>query len=206
MKKVLYLFLAILIIPFIGLTQTIENLDFISPFHDDLSAIQKDGQWAFINTNGDVVIDFRDDLVTTKSNDTNYPIFNDGRCLIKQKKDGITYFGYIDTHGLTRIEPQFLNANNFSNGIAIALELTKKTVGVNDALGKNVVYYKYFEVTIDTKGVVQNYLIPKGTNVVLDNGFIKMPPEITSKRISENLYAFKDNNSKMKIINIQNLH
>ena len=86
MKKVLYLFLATLIIPFIGLTQTIENLDFISPFHDDLSAIQKDGQWAFINTNGDVVIDFRDDLVTTKSNDTNYPIFNDGRCLIKQNK------------------------------------------------------------------------------------------------------------------------
>ena len=83
MKKLIILYIVILIIPIFGFTQTTKNLDYISPFHDDLAAIEKDGQWAFINTKGDIVVDFRNDLVTTKLNNEEYPVFMDGRCLIE---------------------------------------------------------------------------------------------------------------------------
>ena len=56
---------------------------------------------------------FRDDFVTTKSDDDNYPVFKNGIC-------------YIDNSGETVIEPRFLNATNFINKTAIALELKKR--------------------------------------------------------------------------------
>jgi len=202
MKATKFIYLIIFILPIIGFSQTIENLDFISPFHEGLSAIQKDGKWAFINTKGIITIDFREDLVLTKSDDKNYPKFSDGRCLIKQKKEAISYFGYIDTSGKTIIKPEFLNATNFSNGKAIALELTKDTVAKNKALGRDVVYYRYFEVTINTAGVVEHYINPKGTNVVLDKDFLRKPPKITSKQIGENLYAMRHKNKTWSIIRI----
>jgi hypothetical protein len=206
MKKVIVLFVVFLLIPVFGFTQSIENLDYISPFNDGLATIQKDGQWAFINTEGDIVVDFRNDLVSTKSSkssDIYYPIFSDGRCLIEQKKEGISFFGYIDTSGKTIIEPQFLNATNFSKGKAIALKLDKEIVARNKALGKDVVYYKYFEVTIDTTGVIEDYLTQKGVNIVLDKDYLRKPPQITSKQIGKNLYAIKHNNNTWAIINIK---
>ena len=199
MKKIKFILLVILTIPILGLAQSLENLDYISPFNEDLAAIQKDGQWAFINTKGKIVVNFRSDLVTTKRNDQNYPIFNDGRCLISKQKEGISYFGYIDTLGKTIIEPQFLNASNYNRGKAITLKLAKETVARNRALGKDVVYYRYFEVIINTSGIIENYLTQKGINVVLDKDFLRKPPEITSKQIGENLYAIK--NKTWSIIN-----
>lgn len=202
MKKVKFILLVIFTIPILGLAQSLENLDYISPFHDGYSAIKKDNQWAFIDSEGAIAIGFRNDLVVTPFGDVNYPIFNDGRCLIEELKNGISYFGYIDTSGKTVIEPQFLNATNFSEGNAIALELVKETVARNKALGKDVIYYKYFEVTIDTSGVIDNYLTQKGVNVVLDKDFFKKPPQITSRYISENLYAIRYKNKSWTIINI----
>ena len=202
MKNAKFILLTILAIPILGLSQSLENLDYISPFNEDLAAIQKDGQWAFINTKGEIVINFRSDLVTTKRNNQNYPIFNGGRCLIAKQKEGISYFGYIDTLGKTIIEPQFLNASNFSEDKAIALELIKETVARNKALGKDIVYYRYFEVIINTSGIIENYLTQKGVNVVLDKDFLRKPPEITAKRISDNLYAIRQQNKTWAIINI----
>lgn len=198
MKKLRTL-LAILLVPIFGFTQTIENLDYISIFNEDLAAIKKNNQWAFINKEGDIVIDFRDDLVLTESKNDSYPLFKNGRCLITEKKDGNSYFGYIDTKGKTVIEPQFLNASNFDNNIATTLKLIKEEVGKNTALGKNIVYYKYFEVTIDINGNVINYLTTKGANIVIDDGSIKNPPKITSKQISENIYAVYNENNKWSI-------
>lgn len=202
MKKVKFILLIIFSIPILGLAQSLENLDYISPFHEDLAAIKKDGQWAFINTNGEIIIDFRDDLVVTSVGDINYPIFSEDRSLIQEQKDDISYFGYIDTSGKTVIEPQFLNAANFNEGRALALKLIKDVVAKNEALGKNVVYYKYYEVVIDKNGAAKNYLNPKGVNVVLDKDFLKEPPQITAKRISKNLYAFKGKHKKWTLIRI----
>ena len=118
---------------FLGVSQTLENLDYIFLFHEDLAAIQKRNQSAIIDTDGSIIIDFRSDLVSTVFDYATYPIFRDGRCLIE--KDGIAYFGYINTSGDTVIEPQFLNANNFKAEKAIVLKLIKEIAEKNTALG-----------------------------------------------------------------------
>lgn len=142
--------------------------------------------------------------MATSIDNAYYPIFSEDRCLVIEVKNGISYFGYIDTSGKTVIEPQFLNATNFSKGEAMTLKLIKETVARNKALGKDVVYYKYFEVAIDTIGTVGNYLTQKGVNVVLDKSYLKKPPQITSKHISENLYAIKHKDKTWTIINYNN--
>jgi hypothetical protein len=203
MKKAFILFLVIAMCPLFGCTQTIENLNFISPFHDGLAAIEKGQQWAFINTKGDIVIDYRTDLVLTESLDGTYPVFNDNRCLIVEKRKGISYFGFINTSGETLIEPQYLNASNFNNGKAIALELIKENAGKNVALGKNIVYYKYLEAVIDINGNVMHYVSPKRINIVLDEEFLREPPKIMSKQISDSLYVTynRDNTWTINAIN-----
>ncbi|MEH6537194.1 MAG: WG repeat-containing protein [Psychroserpens sp.] len=202
MKKTITLVLVIALIPFIGFTQSIANLDYISPFHNDLAAIKKDGQWAFINRQGVVVIDFRSDLVITEFSEANYPVFKNDRCLIAEKRDDISYFGYINTIGNTVIQPQYLNASNFNDEFAIVLELFKVEVGKNEALGKKVVYDKYLQAIIDTKGNIKTYLSSKRVNVLLDKDFLKAPPIITSKYISKNLYAVMSNDKKWTVIYI----
>jgi len=86
MKKLIVLF-AVLLIPIFGFTQTIENIDYISTFNADLAAIKKDNQWAFINKEGTIVIDFRKDVVETKTEVGSYPVFNNERCLSVFKCD-----------------------------------------------------------------------------------------------------------------------
>jgi hypothetical protein len=205
MKKAIILFIAVLLIPVFGFAQNIENIEnmeYIAPFNDEVAAIKKDGQWAFINAEGNIVVNFRNDLVSTKTNDGNYPVFNNGRCIIAKEKNGISYFGYIDKTGKTVIEPKFLNATNFNDNKAIALELIKKEVGKNPILDKNIVYHNYFEVTIDLNGDILNYLNPKGVNVTLDEKFLSKPPTINAKFISKYLVSFKTNDNKFDIIKI----
>ena len=198
MKRII-MFTLLVLISVSSFTQTLENLDYISSFNDGVAAIKKDSQWAFINKDGDIVVNFRDDLVTTKSLDGNYPIFKNGRCLIVNEKEGVSYFGYINTSGKTVIEPRFLNATNFNNNVATVLELEREEIGKNTALDKNVVYYKYYEVTIRTDGNVKDYLTQKGINVVLDRKFLRKPPKFTSKQISDNLVATKNEKGKWTI-------
>ncbi len=200
MKKVVILFTAIFLIPvFLG-AQSIENLDFISPFNDGLSAIKKNNQWAFINKEGSIVLNFRNDLVVSEFNDGSYPVFKNNRCLIMKENNGISYFGYIDPSGKTIIEPLFLNAQNFENNEAIVLKLTEEIIGKNDVLGKNIVQYKYYEVTINPNGNINQYLTPKGFNIILDEKYLKIPPKITSKKISDNLYAVLNDDNSWSLI------
>lgn len=203
MKKAIILLLLIAIIPLITFSQSIENIDYIAPFNDEVAAIKKDNQWGFINLKGDLVVKFRDDLVSTKSDDGNYPVFHNGRCLIKQEKEGISYFGYIDTLGNAVVEPQYLNATNFKKNVAIALKLMKVDGGKNEILGKNVIYYKYYVTIIDTEGMTMHYLTPDGINVILDKEFLKEPPEISYQLIADNLYATKGKNGKWTINRIE---
>ena len=203
MKKSAVLYLTLIILPIFGLAQSIENLEFVSPFHDDMAAIKKDGKWAFINKEGNLIIDFRTDLVTTNTEDGDYPMFNNDRCPIVAVKAGISYFGFIDKSGKTVIEPLFLNSSDFEDGTAIALEVIKKVIGKNTALDKDIVNYRYFEVVIDTDGKVMYYLNPEGINVVLDKDFLRAVPQITSKHISEDLYVVKNKKGLWNIINIK---
>ena len=199
MKRIAILCVLILLIPLSGFTQAIENIDFISPYNDGLAAIKKGNQWAFINQEGTLVIDFRDDVVTTTIENDSYPIFNSDRCLIAEKKEGITYFGYIDTSGKTVIEPQFLNATNFNDNVAIVLELKKQILGSNDIFKKQQVAYNYFQVVINTKGEILHYLTQEPIRITLQKDFIKQPPKITSRLLSENTYAVWSKEKKWEI-------
>ncbi|MGB5419944.1 WG repeat-containing protein [Algibacter sp.] len=193
MKKILII---LLLIPVFVLSQTTEEFDFVSPLNDGVSAVQKGNSWGFINDKGDIFIAFRDDLFVTENEGHKYPIFKNNRCLISEIKEGITYFGFIDKTGETIIEPKFLNALNFDNDETIALELIKDVIGENDVLKKNIVNYKYCEVILTSDGTIKHYLNPKGVRIVLDKKFLKAPPEITSKFISNSLVAVKNENKK----------
>lgn len=201
MKKMLF---TLLIIPVFVIAQTLEELDFVSPFNNGVSAVKKADSWGFIDSKGNIVIHFRNDLVLTKTDGYKYPVFKSNRCLISENRKGITYFGYIDKIGKTVITPQFLNASNFNNEEAIVLKLIKEELGRNEILGKNIISHRYFEVVIDKNGTTKSYLNPKGINIVLDKKFIRKPPKITSKKISDSIYAVINENKKWTIVNTNN--
>ena len=50
------MFTLLVLISVSSFTQTLENLDYISSFNDDVAAIKKDSQWAFINKDGDITV------------------------------------------------------------------------------------------------------------------------------------------------------
>lgn len=204
MKKLVVFLILIIIIPNFVYTQTIKNIDFISPFHDGVAAVKKANQWGFINLKGELIINFRDDLVSSFIDGAKYPYFSDGRCLISEKRNEVTYFGYINKTGETVIKPEFLNANNFYTNLAIVLKLNVEHVGNNPVLNKNIVYYKYIEVIIDSDGFIKEYLSDP-INVVLDKKFLPSPPPITSKFISDDLIAIKDNKKTWTVKRINNI-
>lgn len=203
MKTIRAFIFCIFLIPCIGLAQHIENLDFISPFKDGVAAVKSNDKWGFINDRGNLIINFRTDLVLTAFDDGKYPVFIDERCLIENNRDGISYFGYIDLSGKTIVKPQYLNATNFDQGRAIVLELIKVEVAENTALGKKVVYDKYLEAIIDVDGNIMHYVSPKRINVILDKDFLKRPPRINSKRISEHLYAYLNEDRTWTVVTIE---
>jgi hypothetical protein len=175
-----------------------ENIDYISPFHNGVSAVKKGNSWGFIDGKGTLVINFRDDLVSTKTSNDNYPIFSNERCLIYNEKEGVPYFGYINKLGKTVIEPQFLNATNFNKNSAIVLELVKEKLGTNELM-KDVVRYDYFEVVIDKNGEIGQYLSEEPIHITLANQNVKNKPVITSKFISDNLIAIWNDTKKWTI-------
>jgi hypothetical protein len=199
MKKSLILWAILIATPLTIRSQDLGDIDFISPFNDGLSAIEKEGKWAFINREGELVIDYRDDLVLTYFGEKSYPVFNSERCLIVKKDDGISYFGFIDKLGGTRIKPQYLNATNFENGLAIILKLHKISLGQNDVLGKKMVDYSYSELAISPNGETVYYLSEKPTHVTLSKDFLKGPPQFRTLFISDGLIAIKNEDKTWSI-------
>ena len=204
MKKLVILFALFFTASHITSGQSISDIDYISPFNDGLSAIKKGNSWGFIDASGDLVIDFRKDLVLTSVGDESYPIFNSGRCLIMKKKDGISYFGYINKMGKTILKPQYLNATNFDNGLAIVLKLHKTILGKNDILDKNMIDYSYTTIAINPDGDTIHYLSDKPQHITLSKDFVGHPPKIMVRFISENLIAIKTKDNTWIIKKLEN--
>jgi len=190
-----------------GYTQILSDVDEVTLFHDGLSAIRKNGQWAFINKEGEKTINFRNDLVATVDehfidengiSSVNYPLFQDGRCLIKKLIDGTYYYGYINHKGEVIIEPQYLNATNFINGYAIVIKIAKNVMGNNLMLGKNVVNYKLEEYIIDISGKTIKYL-ENARNDRASRNKTKSPPSFCSKFIAPHLIAVMSPDKKWNI-------
>jgi hypothetical protein len=186
--------------------QIIENIEQVTPFHNTYAAIQKGDQWAFINKEGSIVVDFRNDLVPLPcihcENEKEHPIFNAGLSLIKQKMGDIEYYGYMNTSGQVVIDPQFINAIAFNDiGLAIVHTLTKETIGQNTILNKDMIRYTYSEVVIDTTGKVVKHLLGP-IHVIPNKGrFFKIYP-IKSYFIDDFLVATQEKNKKWTIYNI----
>ena len=83
MKNVIILIICFLMHSFAH-AQILNDIDEIAPFHEGISEIKKVDQWAFINIKGIKVIDFRNDLVSSKieKNGLGYPLFKNGRWYI----------------------------------------------------------------------------------------------------------------------------
>ncbi|WP_426431101.1 WG repeat-containing protein [Winogradskyella sp. HB-48] len=196
MRKSVLMLVVFMVLPLAVISQDIKNIDFISPFYDGLAAIEKNGEWAFIDETGDIVVDYRNDLVLNSLGDESYPVFDSGRCLIVKKEEGISYFGFIDKEGNTVIEPQFLNATSFNNGKAIVLQLHKSVIGENDILDKRMIEYSYTKNIINVSGEVIMYLSERPTHVTLSKDYIRVPPKIGAKFISNKLIAIKHDDNK----------
>lgn len=183
-------------------SQILSDLDEIYPFHGDFAAIKKANQWSFIDKEGKKTIDFRTDLVlTNKLNSSNqiisYPVFNDGRCLIRKLKGNTYYYGFINEKGDEVIKPQFLNATNFSNGHAIVVLSSKDSIGFNYVLKKAIVSNIIEEYVIDTSGELVKYLYNPRKNAPANykNG----TAIIESKFITPKMVAVKNQNGKLEI-------
>jgi hypothetical protein len=154
-------------------SQILSDIEEVYPFNGDFAAVRKGNQWGFINKEGKKIIDFRDDFVLTNKmnslNQTNsYPVFYDGRCLIRKLKGGINYFGFLNEKGIEIIKPQFLNATNFSNGFAIVVLASKDSIGFNYVLKKLIVSNNMEEYVIDTSGELVKYLYNPRKNVPIN--------------------------------------
>lgn len=192
MKRAAILVFLFILLPTIVFTQTIDNIDYISPEIEGVIAIKKGNQWGFINNQGILIIDFRSDIVSTKSGNNYFPIFSNERCIISTYKKGIAYFGYIDKSGKTVIETQFLNASNFDHKRALVIKLLKDELGDNKYLNKPIIKNRTVEVVIDINGKSLHSLT-KPKSVLLRKDHLKKPPQITTKFISNNLIAIKEN-------------
>ena len=190
-----------------GYTQILNDVDEVTPFHDNLAAIKKNNEWAFINKAGEKIINFRGDLVATIDehfidengiSSVNYPVFHNGRCLIRKLIDGTYYYGYINKEGDQLIEPQYLNATNFVNGYAIIIKIGKNIMGNNLMLGKNVVNYKLEEYIIDTSGKTIKYL-DNARNDLASRNKTRTPPSFCSKFIAPHLIAVMSPDKKWNI-------
>jgi hypothetical protein len=166
MKKALAI-IVFLWMPFITFSQVLEDLDIIAPYNEGLAAVKKGDQWGFIDEKGNLVIDFRDDLVwNEKAIETNtditgirYPLFKNGRCLIREllKDEEIYVYGFMDTSGNTVIKPEYLNVTQFDQGYAIGILMTKTLRGKNE-FQLDIFQYRFSEVILNTSGEVMRLI------------------------------------------------
>ena len=188
---------------FVSFAQIFNDVDQVTPFQEELAAIKKGHQWGFINKEGTLVIDYRNDLVLTNIMDemgkvSTYPVFNNERCLIKKLIGDIYYYGFIDKTGNVVIKPNYLNATNFKNGYAIVIITSKDVIGHNEVLKKDIIYSKIEDFIINPSGEMVRYLEnPRRNNSPKTKP--KTPPVFYSKFIASHLIAVKKKDQKWDI-------
>ena len=196
-----------LMIPLLTFSQVIKDLDFIGPANEGHIPVLKNNKWGFINPKGEVVINFRSDLIhnekTPTKNDVGeasqqIPRMQDGRIIIKKVIDEIPYYGFIDSLGKTVIKPEFLNVSNFKNGQAFALKIEEKFLGRNDLLDITIKSYNYDVVLIDREGEVIQYLAGPFP-VAVSREKLREAPQIEARWVSEDLIAVKNPQKKWEI-------
>jgi hypothetical protein len=194
--KTLLIFSFCIFLNSIGYSQLLISSDDVAPFNGDIAAVKKGDEWGFINKNGDLVIDYRNDYVLEKPND--YPVFYNNRCLIKRLINNVVQYGYIDTSGKEIIAPLYFNASNFKDGYAIVAVLLKDSIGYNKVMKMTISKYQIDEYVIDTSGKNIKYLEnPLHYDAIRLQS--KIPPKLRSKFIAPHLIAVFKKNQKWDI-------
>ncbi len=180
--------------------QVLTKINDVAPLQEDLVGVKKGDAWGFINTDGKLVVDFREDIVYTLDQ---YPVFNDGLCLIQEVKDGITYYGYINAKGDEVIPAEYLDATPFEKGYARVIKHYKVETGTTNALGKRIVNYSYNELLIDTTNETVQHL--RGPHHLLfdANALKTNPPLITSRFIGDDFIAVRENDNTYSIYKLE---
>jgi len=205
MKK-LFPLCALILLPFIFFAQELAGIDEIAPFSEGLAAIRKGNEWGFINKEGQLVIEFRDDLVWNNSANTSindvsgirFPQFKNGRCMIKNimEEEGIPTYGFINTEGKVIIEAEYLNLTEFNEGYAVGILVSKDFRGKNN-FQLNIYDYKFSEVLLDTAGDIM-LLINKRDGISMSVRRYELP-ELRAKFLSVNTLAVKSPINKWEI-------
>ena len=195
MKNLLILIMC-LSIELVGFAQVLTDIDEVSQLNENLIAVRNDEEWGFINEEGLLIIDYRDDFVLDKAK--SYPFFKDGRCLIRKLIDNEYLYGFIDNSGNEVIVPQYLNASNFNNGYAIIIKLLKEKIGYNEVLKKDITTSKLEEFIIDINGEVVKYL-ENPRNYIPSRVKSKSPLNFHSKFIVPHLIAVMKKDGKWDI-------
>ncbi|WKV12747.1 WG repeat-containing protein [Marivirga harenae] len=147
----------------------INNYDTIVFSNDEYLAIQRNGQWGFINQDGILRIANRYDTVR--------PFFNE-RSAIKIRNS----WGFINRQEDLVIQPYFSEVSDFENNTAF-VKINNK-YGVIDSTGQFIIEAEYDEI-LKEKGF---YLLRKATKwgVAKTNGKIITYPTYDSIRVGEN--------------------
>lgn len=210
MKHLHILFILVLIFPVLAGSQTpevideLEAIDEIAPFSEGLAAVRRGNQWGFINNDGNLVIAFRDDLVWDKDADVTksdilgvrYPLFKDGRCLVKKIEDEIPTYGFIDTNGGLVIDHQFLNVSPFDGGYTTGVVFDRVFRG-NNEFNLRIYDYKYHDVLMDAAGKIVEFF-DRRYNIQLTIRRYELP-ELGVKLLSKNLIALQTEDKRWKI-------
>lgn len=181
------------------------ELDEVTPFSEGLAAVRKGNQWGFIDTSGNLIIDFRNDLVwsaeadNTKNDVTGirYPKFQDGLCMNKElSAEGIPLYGFINSKGEQVIATEYVNVTHFNNNMAIGI-YAKKTYRGQNEIKLQVFDYSFIEVLINTKGEIL-WPIRERDHILMSPRRFELPL-LRSKLISEELLASKNDGNEWEL-------
>ncbi len=193
MKRIVLVFLAIL--PAIIYAQELKEINEIAPFNEGLAAVRKGNQWGFINEEGNLVIDFRNDIHWNINADTSqkdvtgvrWPMFQDGRCIVsKIVEEGVPVYGFIDKEGKVVIEPQFLNVYPFKDGYTTGV-LFRKTLKGKNEFKLNIYEFKFHDVLVHSSGKIEEFFEAR-QNIQMTSKRYELPA-IGAKKLTKDLIA-----------------
>ena len=213
MKRSLLILAALLALPLAGSAQTIktlnkpilDGLDEVTPYNEGLAAVRKGTQWGFIDRDGNLVIDFRNDLVWEQQPDPEargvraipYPRFRDGRCMIRAEGDDqIPVYGFINREGKTVIKPEYLNLSEFKDGYAVGI-FVKKTFRGKNNFQWNIYDYSFTEGVLNPEGEMV-WPIGDRENILMQKRRYEMP-FLTARTLGNGLLAVETEGGKWEI-------
>lgn len=197
MRKLITLF--ILSIVYATGAQQLKSIEKIADFSDGLMAINVNDSWGFIDMDGTLVIDYRKDIVALPGES---PIFSDGLCLIKENREEIIYYGYMNTKGETIIPTEYIVATPFENGFARVIQCYKTDTGGNNILGQDIVNYSYNELIIDTKNKLVLHISGPEHLLLSKLKLQEDIPVIHTKFIGDHLIAVKEDDNTYSIYSL----